>query len=211
MNKTTMIALGVAVGFFLLIGMVAFSGYIYVNGVRNQIVTFEISLSAEDQSLQAELDNYLTGVNNNLTFVKFDTQAKRDLAFGMIEGVYGGQGVQSTAFVNTFNRLYPELRGDTVKTQQVFDALNSGRERFKNALQARADKLRAYRTYRDSDIFRSLVAKSILNAPTLNLRVIRGRVAYTGAEAERQIETIVSSKETQEAMKEGTLQSFKTQ
>lgn len=210
MSKSTKIILGVVAGIFVLLFSVVAGGYAYINDIRNNLVQLEISLTAEDQSLQAELDNYLTGVKNNLTFVKFDTQEKKALASSMIFGVFGGQGVKSQAFLNSFNNLYPELKGDIVKTDRVFDALNAGRERFKNSLQDRADKLRNYKTYRESNIIRSLILKNILNAPTENLKVIRGGRALTGRDAEAELEKIVSSSETKDAMSTGTIPTFQT-
>lgn len=204
--STASILLMFMAGIVVLMVLLGFASYFYVNTTRNNIINLETQLSANDQNMQIELGKHLSTVESTLSFVKFDTQQKKELGTSLISGVFNGQtSINNVGLVNSLQQVYPELKGDMVKTQEVIDAFKSGQAAFSNSMRNRADMVRVYEVYLNSNLIRSFVIRNVIYAPTQNLKVNRGGSTYTGAAAIPYLNQLILTTGTQNAVTSGTM------
>lgn len=205
----TTILLSVLIGFMVLGGLVLIASYVYINDTRNTIIGLETQLSAQDQVMQVELSNHLSKVQSTISYVRFDTQQKKDLGTSLISGIFNGQtSINNTGLVNSLHNVYPELKGDMVKTNEVIDAFKSGQAAFSNSMKNRVDLVRAYDTYLNSNIIRSFVVRNAIEAPTDNLKVIRDGNTYKGQFAMPYLNKLVLTSDATDAVSSGAMPSL---
>lgn len=184
------------------------SFYSNVNTVRNTLIQKEQGLVAQYKSNQNELSTYVLQVREGLGIADAGSDKLNEILAAAISGRYDGKMNPGTggAMFSAITEAYPDLTSSTAMYSKLQDLVISGRNSYKNSQNLLLDKIRDYETWTQSDFIRSFIVKSVLNAPTDNLKVTVGDNTFRGQDALDKISQIVLSGEAIDAYNTGTME-----
>lgn len=179
--------------------------YAYVNGLRNESIQRETSLSAQYQSNQNYLSAYVSGFYEQLGVANLKSEKLDQILTDAVKGRYEGSGGFSAngAFFAAISEAYPNLAGLDV-FDRIVDYVSAKREGYRATQDKLLDMLRSYDTWRDTGFIRSIVV-SMIGVPTNRLEARLGTTVVRGEEARSKMYQIVLTSQAIKAYETGTM------
>jgi hypothetical protein len=188
----------------LIVIIVIFSLIGYVNGTRRDGIDKETALSAQYQQNQNTLATYINQFNEELGISDRAANKVDKILLDAVQGRYKDTSATpgSGGLFSAISEAYPDLTATTQSYAKVQDLVESGRNSFKDDQQALLDRLRDYNSWRNNDLFRSIVVGTF-GFPTDNLQARNGSQVLYGKAALEKMSTIITNAETQDAYNSG--------
>lgn len=193
------------VGFVVLV-ILAFSVFGYINTVRNEGIKQENALEAQYRANQNELSTYVLQFKESLGVAGAGADKLEEILTEAIKGRYDGNMAPGTggSMFSAITEAYPDLTATTQAYAKVQDLVVSGRNGYKNEQNKLLDQIRAYENWSESGLFRSMVV-DMIGFPSDSLEARIGNTTYKGAEALDRMKDIVLVKDATEAYDTGEM------
>lgn len=202
-GMVALIVVGVIIGG---LAIAAIGGYAYVNGLRTTRVNYETQLSAQYQSNQNYLSEYISGFHESIGVAKFKTEKMEKILTEAVKGRYGEDGFSADgAFFAAVSEAYPDLAGLDI-FDQIVDYVKAKREGYRMIQDKLLDMLRSYDNWRKDGIIQSKIIAGILGVPTNDLEARIGANKITGQAALDKMYQIVLTQGAIDAYENGTME-----
>lgn len=199
-----------------LIGLGAFllvSGGVYgfINGTRNQGITYETALTAQYLANQNNLSAYISGFYEQLGVANKKSEQLDKILLDAVKGRYENNGgpPDNGKLFSAIVEAYPDLSGLNAY-DKIIDYIKGGRESYKTTQDKLLDMLRAYDAWRDTGLIKMLVVR-MFDFPTNRLMAKVGEVETFGNDARKQMYAIVLTGDALDAYNKGTMDPLKVQ
>lgn len=185
--------------------------YSKINSLHREGVQREAELTAQYLDAQNELGSFISTFYEQLGIADRKSEKLDLILSDAVKGRYDQTGLtpatpgqpQGNQLISAIVEAYPDLSGLN-SYDRILDTIASGRTAYKNKQSLLLDKLRAYDTWRNQNIFGSMLIR-IAGFPSDNLRAQVGQQFVTGKAAENQMYVIVLPSDAQQAYTSGTL------
>lgn len=184
--------------------ILAFSVFGYINTVRNEGIKQENALEAQYRSNQNELSTYILQFKESLGVADKGSSKLEEILTEAVKGRYDGNMEPGTggSMFSAITEAYPDLTATTQAYAKVQDLVVSGRNAYKNQQDKLLDQIRAYENWSESGLFRSMVV-DMIGFPSDSLEARVGDKTYKGAEALDKMKDIVLVKDATQAYDTG--------
>lgn len=193
---------------------------LWYNHVRNGLIDRETTMSAQYQANQAELDAFTKKINEEFQVAGAKADQLDRVITDAVKGRYGnGQDLIATTpgspgsqLISALQEAYPNP--DLSIYDKIVTEISAGREKFKQVQDKLLDMIRGYKTYRSRGVIHAAMVSAV-GYPQLEARIgltkdcpadnVQGNACvYTGKDALRQMQLIVTSGATNNDFTTGT-------
>jgi len=196
---------GYALGVVALIVVFIGGMYGYANSLYNTGVQYESGLSARYEANQVELSGFTVSFYEQLGLADRRTAAMDTIIQHAVSGRYGAEGFSADgAFFAAVAENYPDLNGLNIY-DDIRRFVESRRAQFEGSQTILLDELRSYEQWRRTGLVRNILVGSQFPSNNLEAR-IGGQVVAVGADALKQIRTLVLDAGTNTSFASGTTQ-----
>lgn len=212
--KKGLIALIGCGGLLALVLIVGLSFYGYFNGLQKEAVEQENRLNAQYLDNQNYLSAYIGGFYEMVGVANLKSDKMDQILMDAVKGRYitkdangneAGGFSANGAFFSAVKEAYPNIEGLNIY-DKITDYISGKREGYRAIQSKLLDMLRAYDTWRQTGIVRSLLLKNVLKIPSEYRLVARvGDQTWRGQSALDKMYQIVLTDSTKQAYKTGTM------
>lgn len=201
MSKPVWIILGVVAAVVLL----AVGVYSFVNQTRTEGIVHEQELNAQYLDNQNYLSAYISGFYEKINLANVQSDAFNTILTQAVQGRYDEDGFSTDgAFFSAIAEAYPDLSSLMAAWNDIQTYVTAGREGYRNEQSKLLDMLRAYETWRQSGIVKSMLIRA-MGFPSNGLKARIGDQIYFGQAALDKMYQIVLTGAVLDAYNSGTM------
>jgi hypothetical protein len=200
MSKGLIIGLGIAAAIVIAL----FSGYGYVNSMRNEGIRMETNLSAQYLDNQNELSSFKSSFYEQVGVANLKSDKLDQIIEDAVKGRYEGKMEPGTggSMFSAITEAYPDLKGQLDLYDRIVDFVRAGREAYKQKQTKLIDMLRVYDYWRQEGLIKSMFLGNFFPSQALKARI--GGNVQSGPQALEQMYIIVLTSDAKKAFETGT-------
>ncbi|OGC44927.1 hypothetical protein A2V54_01380 [candidate division WWE3 bacterium RBG_19FT_COMBO_53_11] len=193
---------GIVLAVIVVLGLAVFG---YANGIWNEGIPMERTLSAQYLANQNYLSQYISGFYEQSSVAIVKTDAIDRIMMDAVKGRYedGGYNVDS-AFFAVMVEAYPDLGQNMEIYDKIVDYIQANRAGYGAMQEKLLDQLRVYDTWRETGLIRRYIVR-LVGFPSENLEARIGEMVYRGEAARDRMYTIVLTADALKAYESGTM------